>query len=73
MQVRVHFDSEDIEVTREQLTEYLDETGDYNTADLAAMTDEELCAAINDYDVDEFYYGLCKVSPEAIRLEIAHD
>lgn len=47
MKIRVHFDYEDIEATREQLIEYLNEEVGFEPDDLAAMTDEELCAAIN--------------------------
>ncbi len=74
MKIRVHFDYEDIEATREQLIEYLDDTGDFDDETLQTLTDEELCAAINDYDVTDFYdnwFG--EKYADAIRLEIAHD
>lgn len=73
MKIRVHFDYE-VEATREQLIEYLKEEAGLEPDDLAAMTDEELCAAINDYDATEFYgnwFG--EKYADAIRMEIAHD
>lgn len=74
MKIRVHFDYEDIEATREQLIEYLEEEGGLEPDDLAARTDEELCAAINEYDVTDFYDNwLGEKSADAIRMEIAHD
>ena len=74
MKIRVHFDYEDIEATREQLIEYLEEEVGFEPGDLATMTDEELCAALNDYDVTEFYDNwLGGRATDAIRLEIAHD
>lgn len=74
MKIRVHFDYEDIGATREQLIEYLDDTGDFDDETLQTLTDEELCAAINDYDVTDFYDNwLGEKSADAIRMEIAHD
>lgn len=74
MKIRVHFDYEDIEVMRGQLIEYLEEEAGLEPDDLAAMTDEELCAAINDYDVTEFYGNWLGGFPtDAVRVEIAHD
>lgn len=74
MKIRVHFDYEDIEVMRGQLIEYLDDTGDFDDETLQTLTDEELCAAINDYDVTDFYDNwLGEKSADAIRMEIAHD
>lgn len=74
MKIRVHFDYEDIEATREQLIEYLEEEVGFEPGDLATMTDEELCAALNDYDVTDFYDNwLDGRATDAIRLEIAHD
>lgn len=74
MKIRVHFDYEDIEVMRGQLIEYLDDTGDFDDETLQTLTDEVLCAAINDYDVTDFYDNwLGEKSADAIRMEIAHD
>ena len=74
MKVRVHFDYEDVQVSRSVLIEFLEETGDYDTASLRVMTDEELCAVANDYDVTNFYDNWLGEAPaNAIRMEIAHD
>ena len=73
IRVVFHFDTTTETVERQEIIDYLADSGDYSPGELEALSDQELLAQLNENGVDEFFENSEWFHPDCFRCDVAEE